>query len=690
MKKAIILIFISIYTCATYAQQQGKHLKRANKYFERAFYSQAIPLYEKALKEEYSFEALNKIADAYFYTNNLEKANGYYRLLLKFYKKRTTQLIHTRYATTLKAKNKHKTAYKILRSYYEKNNPKKLDSLNKTIHYLENVKAMGERYHIENLAINTSGSEFGATLYEDQLVFAAPKKQKDGTNKTYGWTGSNYLDLYKVPTDKIHLGDSIAIPLSQNINSKLHEANIIFTKDGKTAYFTRNNFVKGKRLKDKKNITHVQIFKAQLIEGTWKNITPLPFNNTNYSTEHPALSPDEKKLYFASDMPNGFGSFDLYYVDILANGNYGVPKNLGATINTSKKEQFPFISQNNKLYFASNGHPGFGSLDVFISSIKEDTYTKPDNLGLPINSGYDDFSFIINSKKQGYFSSNRTSGKGNDDIYRIKELKPLLIEECNQFILGIISDIDTKKPLKGALVTLENSQNELLAKSITNIEGRFLFDVKCDQQYIVKASKDKYSKEQRRLTLKKERKKNNDASMELKSLLQLEREKKEAIALQQRKEHELREKKALELIAEKKLKIKKTIAKEKNLVADKKQTVIKTEEINFDYNLWYLRRDAKKAIQVVIDLMKKYPEMIVEIGTHSDMRGHKKYNQELSQKRANSVRFYLIDQGIEGGRVTAVGYGESKPIIKCKTEEACSEEQHEINRRCEFVVKRVY
>ena len=694
MKKVTIVLF-TLFTVFT-INAQNQHLKRANKYFERTFYAEAIPLYEKAVKEGESFETIKNLADSYYYLNNMEKASVNYRYLLKNYRKFVDETYYIKYANTLKAIGKYKNAHNLLRNYYKKKNKEKLSALIKEIEYLENIEALGQRFAIENLGINTAESEFGAIQKGDSIIFAAPRKEVYG--KRFGWNGQNYLDIYKTHVNKIYLGDSVVLPFSGKINSKLHESNIIFTKDGKTAYFTRNNLVKGKRKTDTKKVTHVQLYRARFINGEWQYISSLPFNSDDFSTEHPALSVDEKTLYFASDMPNGFGSFDLYSVTINYDGSFSKPKNLGPTINTENKEQFPFVSDDNKLYFSSDGHPSFGSLDVFVSKISETSFSKPDNVGFPVNSGYDDFAFNINPKtKEGYFSSNRIGGKGGDDIYKIVEEKPLKIQECQQFISGIITDIDTDVLLSNALVLLIDEEGKELNRYITDNNGNFLFTIKCKASYVVKASKEGYTKEQKTIIVKKERNKNNDASLALKSLATIAKEKREASELKKLKEREalalkqakeqaqkIKDKEKLKVaIAKKKEDI---IANEKDIEKEKNRVVIKTDEINFDYKLWYLRRDSKKAIDKVITLMKKYPEMIVEVGTHSDIRGNNRYNLELSQKRATSVRMYFMEKGIEPDRISAVGYGETKPLIKCKTEDSCTEEQHEVNRRCEFIV----
>lgn len=688
MKNILFIIFILGATFAGNAQVK-QDLKRADMYFERAFYSEAIPIYESVSKKMRNEAIVKNLGDSYYNINNMGKASRVYKYLVENYSGKIDSEYYFKYAHTLKALNNYEEAYKVMRDFYSKtNNEDELKKLEASIIYLENVKALGKRYKIENLNINTENSEFGAIRYGDKLIFSASKKGDNFLDKVYKWDNQHYLDLYEVPIGNIHSGDSVVKSLPGEINTKLHEANTTFTKDGKTVYFTRNNYVKGKRKKDDDEITHLQLYKAEFIEGEWKNSIALHFNNDDYSCEHPALSPDGKTLYFVSDMPGGYGSLDIYSVSINNDGSFGNPKNLGETINTDKKEQFPYISNNNKLYFSSNGHPGFGSLDVFVSTINGPEFSKPDNVGLPINSGYDDFSFNINSDtKEGYFASNRPGGNGNDDIYQIIEDKPLIIEECKQFISGVITDQNTKEVLANTTITLKDNNNVEIESTYTDTEGRFKFNAECQMSYIVMATKEEYTSNQKVLVLESERNKDNDASMTLKSL-ELRR-KEEALALAQQKIKEQTQK--IEAIAQvqqdKKKLADEAVAKEKEIIKDKDQIVIQTGDIFFDYNLWYIRRDVKITLDKVIVLMRKYPEMKVEVGTHTDSRGNARYNLELSEKRANSVRDYIVKNNINPDRIFAKGYGETQPIIYCKTDETCSEEQHEINRRCEFIVK---
>jgi outer membrane protein OmpA-like peptidoglycan-associated protein/tetratricopeptide (TPR) repeat protein len=675
----ILIVLLVFFIQFLSAQEQD--LKLAKIYFDRTYYSKAIPLYANAIQEKRSLEVVRNLADSYYFTNDFAAALKLYSYLVRTYGQNLEEEYYFRYIQTLKAAGDYAEANAILRKYLtEKNNIDAVVQLEKDTEELENISAIGNRFEIKNLPINTKYSEFGSVKKGDLLVFSSIRSNKDLFDKVYPWNNENYLDLNTIPLQNLIAGDSITTSFSKEINTNMHESNAVFTKDGKTMYFTRNNFKKGKRAKNKQKISKLQIYSAELIDGKWTNITSLPFNSDDYSTEHPALSLDEKTLYFASDMPGSLGSFDLFSVKI-NNGTFETPKNLGATINTTKKEQFPFVANDNKLYFSSNGHFGYGMMDVFVSEMKGDSFSRPLNVGLPVNSGYDDFAFNIDAQtKTGYFSSNRLEGKGSDDIYDLKEIKPLIIESCKQSIAGTITDADTKLPLGNALVVLQNKETKEVERRTTTSDGTFSFSVGCSTSYTVLASKEGYSKNSKMVVLQKERNKINDASMVLKSeKARLEEEK---IALEKlNKEKEI----ALEKL--KKEKVADILSKEKDVVRDKDRLIIKTPPIYFDFDLWYIRKESKIILNRVVELMKKYPEMEVEIGSHTDVRGNDAYNLELSSKRAKSTQEYIISQGIPAKRILAKGYGETVLIIQCVPEESCSEEQHELNRRSEFVIK---
>ncbi|WP_348824734.1 OmpA family protein [Flavobacterium aestuarii] len=738
-----IYIIIIIVFAVQFAQAQQQDLQRANRLFDKTYYSEAIPLYEKISLKNQSAAIIKNLGDCYYYTNQYDKAHAQYSLLMQSRSKDLDEDFYFKYAQTLKAKGKYTEANTVLQNYYKSSNDSKaVEKLDLEIKSLDNVNAIGERFEIKNLAINTGNSEFGGVVLGDNLVFASVKKKPHLFDKTYKWNNEGYLNLVCIPLRNIYAKDSIVTYFSKELKSPMHESNAIFTKDGKTMYFTRNNYNNGKRGKDTNKISNIQIFRAELLNDKWTNVVSLPFNSAEYSVEHPALSPDEKTLYFASDMPGTMGSFDIFSVSV--DGlTYGLPKNLGENINTSKREQFPFVSKDNQLYFSSNGRESYGALDIFVSDIHNNTYSKALNVGLPVNSGYDDFAFYIDSDtKEGYFSSDRPAGKGKDDIYSLKETKELLIEDCKQYIAGTITDTDSHLALENATVILKNTANQEIGKTTTAVDGKFSFSVACESEYSVHASKENYTENSKSLVISNVRNRSNDGSMEIRSqeiikkeeqlaadklkaaeLAALEQKRKaDAIALKEQKiadENALKQKKKEDAIAleskrladialaqqlkkdkleadkkqkelaevKKKEKTAAIVAAEKDVVRDKDRLIIKTDPIYFDYNMWYIRKESKKILNRVVELMNKYPEMVVEIGSHTDNRGNAKFNADLSQKRADATRNYILEQGIPKNRIQAKGYGESVPIVKCIPEDSCDEEQHELNRRSEFVIK---
>ncbi|WP_209402031.1 OmpA family protein [Pseudozobellia sp. WGM2] len=709
MKKLLFILFALGSIASIKAQDD---LERADLYFSRAYYSDAIPLYEELLPRNKSSKLLKNLADSYYHTFNMKAAARWYAYLVSNYGENIDENFYFKLNQSLKAIGEYEKADQVLIDYYtDQDLSDRTEQVKAGSTYLENIKAIGERFDIENLALNTSTSEFGAAIVDSVLVYSASKKEAKALGKLYRWNNQNYLDFYTHPKEKLQAGDSLSTSFSKNINTNLHEGTFAITKDRSTIYFTRNS---KKKTDDK--ISNLKLYKAEWIDKEWQNITELPFNGHNFSTEHPVLSPDETKLYFASDRAGGYGGFDLYYVSIQKDGFFSSPVNLGAKINTDKKEQFPFIDGDGNLYFSSNGHPGFGLLDIFISRNDKGDFSKPDNLGLPMNSGYDDFSVSMEKNgKAGFFASNRPGGKGSDDIYSFTETRPLIIEDCLQYIAGTITDKTTRKPLIGASVEMVQLEGATIEKLFTGQDGSFKFRVDCNSSYRVTAQKEGYENGLKTVITDGVRKATKNASLELLSqkvieeqkALALQKERKaaeeKAIALAQRKkaqevkaeqerikkEKESIKKQALAQEQKKKKRqkeIEEVIAKEDAIIKKENRTIVEIGEIHFDYSLWYVRREARQRLDKLVEIMKNNPGMVIEIGTHTDIRGNSAYNKELSQKRADAAKEYLVKNGINKSNVIAKGYGESQPIVKCETVDSCSEEDHEWNRRCELVV----
>ncbi len=495
-----------------------------------------------------------------------------------------------------------------------------------------NAQTLSGQYVIKNLSINTKYSDFGTTFYGDNhVVFSSPKNEKSLVKTVWKPNKQRYLDLY---IGSIDTSGEIVYKqqLLGEINSKFHQAKVEFTNDLRTIYFTGNN---------SKSTIHLQLFKASIAaDGTWINIELLPFNSDQYSTGHPALSADNKKLYFISNRPGTLGKTDIYVVDIHEDGSYGDPINLGKGINTKDKEMFPSVSDDNILYFSSEGHSSTGGLDVFASKISADFYSKPLNLGKPINSTKDDFAYIINSENtKGYFSSNRDEGRGDDDIYSFESTIPINIE-CIQLVEGVLKDQNSKEVIADSTINLIGKDGNDLEKVMTDDNGKFSFEIECGTSYTIKGSKEGYQGDEKQIT-------STNSFNDQKIIASL------------------------------------------NLVPD----VIEIKEIEIDINSVYfdlnkvdIRYDAAIELDKVVKLMKENPTIIVESRSHTDSRGNDLYNLKLSDRRAKSTVNYIISMGIDSSRISGKGFGETRSLNTCHSNQPCTEDEHLINRRTKFFI----
>lgn len=341
-------------------------------------------------------------------------------------------------------------------------------------------------YTIENVDVNTKNSDFGTAFFgKGKVVFAAPKAGLSITKKVWADNSQPFLDLFVGEiNEKGEIVNKQKMP--GDINSKYHEGVVSFTKDMKTVYYSANNYIKKRKQRtDSTGTNNIQIFRASVNEnGEWGHPKLLPFNGTEFSTGHPALNIDDTELYFISDRPESIGETDIFVVTINKDGTYSDPRNLGPRINTEEREMFPFISDENILYFSSDGYLGNGELDVYASKIFDNTVSEPISLGTPVNSKKDDFAYIIDdAKHEGYFSSNREGGKGDDDIYSFVVSPPLFIE-CNQVISGVTKDIVTQELLPGVLVQLFDKEGNELDSFLSKLnDASFSFEQPCDATY---------------------------------------------------------------------------------------------------------------------------------------------------------------------------------------------------------------
>ena len=530
------------------------------------------------------------------------------------------------------------------------------------------------KYSIKNLGINTSKSDFGPSfLGENKVIFASPKTGFNIIRDVWEPNGERYLDLYQgTITNSGEITDKVK--LQGEVNSRYHEAEAVFTKDGNTVYFTRNNYYKKRLGIDNIGYVNLAMFKATVNDkGEWINIIPMPFNNVEYSVGHPALSEDEKTLYFGSDMPGTMGETDIFKVEVNQSG-FGIPVNLGPNVNSTSKDWYPFVD-GNVLYFTSDRYGGKGGSDVYAAKL-EGFNTKPVLLNAPINTASDDFAFIINSKtRKGYFSSNRAGGKGSDDIYSFIEEEPVSFK-CHQIVKGEVRDKNTTILLPGAEIILNDKEGKLLATFMTKDDGTFFFEINCETEYELIGKKFDYTPQSKAFTT------SNEADIELNMKILLGKGDIEFIADTERNQTEdegedIKPEGLPDVLPD-------------EIVRARASTyIVNIDPIYFEFDSSYLNREAKTELQKVVDLMNKYPKMVIESASHTDSKGPDGYNIWLSDRRAKRTVDYILDKGIDPRRITGKGYGETQLINQCYEGVECTEAQHAKNRRTEFVIIRM-
>ncbi|WP_366186107.1 OmpA family protein [Flavobacterium ovatum] len=644
LKKIIYSTFL--FLAALQAFSQKASVEAADKQYERFSFIDAIKTYERVAEKGYKDEKMfQKLGNAYYFNAELSKAGRWYEELFAMNANQEPEYYY-RFSQCLKSIGEYKRANKVLEEFNAKSGNDqraKLYASNKD--YLEDIKANSGRFNIEDAGINSNYSDYGTAFFGNKLIFASARDTVGVYRRVFKWTNQSFTNLYSAEvTPNGRLGKPVRF--ANKINSKFHESTPIFTRDGKTMYFTRNNFLDGKKGKDSQKITLLKIYRASLENDKWTNIIELPFNSDDYSIAHPALSPDDKELYFASNMPGTLGQSDLFKVTINFDGTFSKPENLGKSINTEGRETFPFISDDNELYFASDGRPGLGGLDVFVTDIKGNTFSEVKNIGEPINGNKDDFGFFIDSKSRiGFFTSNRDGGHGYDDIYKFSETRKL---KCEQNLFGTISENETGKPIDNARVSLLDENFTFIKETYTNATGKYRYkDIDCGKKYYVRAEKRDFETNEGKISIDK---KMGDSEL--------------SIGLDKR----------IKMFG-----IGSDLAKTLNIPI-----------IYFDLDKSFIRKDAAFELEKVLAVMKEYPKIKIDIRSHTDCRQTATYNEALSDRRAKSTRDWLIKNGIETSRLTAKGYGESQLLNDCSCEPTnnsnCSEEQHQLNRRSEFIV----
>lgn len=602
---------------------QTKDTKKADLLFNQFEYVEAteeyLKLVEKGKQDPYIYKQL---ADAYYNMFNTAEAAKWYAKVTSTPQDAET---HYRYAQMLKANGKYEEANRQMGLFAAKApNDQRAKTFKENPNYLPKLLDKQKSFNVKRLDISSDKSDFGPVLANDNTLYFTSSRNK--ARRTDGWNDEPYLDIYRStysPTEKTYgKPEEVA-----ELNTRWHDGPVSITADGKTMYFSRdshaeNSFEKDKQLKAK--FSQVHLFKATRNGEKWENITALPFNSKSYSTSSPSISKDGRTLYFTSDMPGSIGLSDIWKVSVNADGSYGKPENLGPRVNTEGKEQFPFITDDNVLYFSSNGRQGLGGLDVFSIDLKSSEEAK--NVGKPVNSEKDDFSFSFNTVNNiGFFASNRT---GMDNLY---EANPL----CGVEATTVVTDARTGALLAGARVAILDGKKNVIETRTTGANGEVVYNVECNTAYTIQAAKDGYESGVFSIAANKGGKARVDAALN-----------------------------PIDVIVT--------------------ETAIVLKEINFEYNKSNITQEGAFELDKLVQVMRNNDAIVIMVKAHTDNRGKDQYNLDLSDRRARSTVQYVISKGIPASRISGKGYGESEPKVDCR--EACTEQEHAQNRRSEFLI----
>ncbi len=641
--KTNILIPLSFLVFTAHAQL---NYQNADINFDDMMYIRAAKQYETLVRRgDDSQHVLQRLGDAYFFNTDMENAAKWYAVLFSKYENVLEPEYIFRYIHALKGVRDYRMAKAIMKIHSKKlkKGGYAVAQFQDNDERLDEIMSRQPQFYVSNLAINSPVSDFGTMYYKDKIVFSSSRDSLKLETRLYEWNKQPYLDFFMADTS--HLGSDLAAvsSFSSILNTRYHEAGASFIPEGNVIYFTRNNYSNQTLGGDDEGTNHLKIYTAELRGGEWTEAEEVSFNSEEYSVGQPALSPDGSKLYFVSDMPGSIGKTDIFVVDIYRDGRFSEPRNLGPTINTSGREMFPYVTEE-KIYFASDGHLGLGGLDVFESDMGKEGFGEPNNLGMPLNSNLDDFAYIVNEKTQrGYFSSNRDGGKGDDDIYSFQRLE----EACKQTVKGSVVRSANAQPIVNVDVELLTSDGTSLGTTRTDPYGAFGFEIPldCETAYAIKIGKKGFKAGGAGFSTSKIKDEVNQVPLEITKELN------------------------------------KLIVRENGVLK------IKIDNIYFDLNKADIRPDAAQELNKIVEVMKEYPKMVIKIEAHTDSRGSDRYNENLSDKRAKSTGSYIVSQGIDANRIeSAVGYGEKQLLNHCRNGVKCSMEEHDTNRRSEFII----
>ena len=719
------------FTNAQIANLLKTNEERGDQLFGEFAYVQAIDQYKMALEKSGNPTILLKIADSYRKLNDPENSSEWYAKALENEISEPVAYLH--YAEALSSMQNYVEAKKWYKKYEtlatEDNRPgMKIE----TIENISNLEDRSGEVTISLASFNSAASDFGPAFYgEGMLLFVSARKQNKAIKNIFNWDQSEYLNLYLVdPPGAVE-------EFHKHINSRYHEGPLAIYDSASKMIFTRNDFL-GSLGKSSEGVTKLKLYTTSKdATGKWNKPLEFKYNSSEYSVGHPTVTEDGTLLIFTSDMPGGYGGTDLYWSE-WREGDWSEPVNMGKAINTEGNEMFPFISAERHLFFASDGHGGFGGLDQFGIDLAKIDNSIATNLGRPLNSSFDDFGLILKENK-GYFSTNREGGKNNDDIYAFATNGPLI---RSYMLEGTIADMNTDQPLTGAKVTLKARDGGIIERVSTKEDGKYSFTIDPGKKYGIEVSKEEYLANSteididdkarlewtKDISLKpdygfnlaatiKERDTDNAIegvrvtlvdNMTGKQVLDITTDKRGGF-LHSIEDRELNDRISYQIKLEREGYLSKTLTynaelKEPgtinlneflNIAMDKIDVgtdigkLIDIQPIYFDLGKYSIRPDAATELDKIVKIMEENPVIEIELGSHTDSRGSAASNERLSDKRAKASADYIVSRGIEKNRIVGKGYGESQLINRCADGIKCTEKEHQLNRRTEFKITKI-
>lgn len=640
------------------AVQGQSSLKKADRHFENYEFALALPVYKEAIqKRKPDLPTVERIATAYRLTRQNQEAELWYGKVVAMPGRPPMNLFY--YAEALRSNGKYQEAKEQYMLWGEEM-PEHADRAQQLMEAtdlslrLMKQPAVAEVTQLPGLSV-PGASDFSPAIYGNNgIIFTSDRGvSKDGKDpKVYGWTGRPYLQLFIA--QEISEGTyGRPQPLQDVINSDFHNATASAAKEGGKLYFTRTKMVPAlgnvnadptswvEKNENQNLINRLEIYSADRQGGNWSNIQPFEYNKVEeYSVGHPAISPDGQVLYFVSDMPGSLGDTDIYYSLRKADGSWGAPVNAGPVINTSGRESFPYVDADGKLYFASDGHVGMGGLDIFSAEGERGNWRTVKNLGYPINTPQNDYGIMFTEPgKRGLLSSNRDSQNGTEDIYSFNILKKpvvLAITTLGRYQNKLRQTVQDPLPNTRILMSQQNSKDSTVV--ITDEKAQSFVDARAGNAYTFAGSKIGFLKMVSSINIP-------DTAPDT---------------------------------------VQVALLFDKNEV----EKAIVLENIYYDLDKWDIRPDAAKELDKLVTLLKNNPAVEIEMGSHTDSRESHKYNQLLSERRAQAAVDYLVSKGIERNRLTAKGYGKTRLVNKCADGVECPEEEHQKNRRTEFTIKK--